>query len=195
MHNSETICFLIAILVIVLLFVLFKCKLDCSGEEKFTTGTKDKPLIEGYERSCLGNDCYGLQRTPVDYVQKHPHGWQRNPHWKANPSSKYQPLEFGPIDLTADATRLAKGELFKQYGNNWKGCGKQDGTLVNDSKNRFDLTAVGDNGARQQLNNLYNPRFGPRGITHTEQSYVEPNPFFGKLYGGAGWLVSDVLGD
>lgn len=164
-------------------------------DKKFTKGTKDKPLIEGYKRSCLAGDCYGMQRTPVDYAQKHPHGWQRNPHYKTYPGSKYQPLEFGPINLMEDATRLSEGVLFEQYGNNWKGCGKQDEYLVNDSKNRFDLTSVGDYGARQQLEDLYSLRFGPRGYTHTERSYDEPNPYYGQLYGGAKWLVANRLGD
>lgn len=153
---------------------------------------------EGYTRSCLNNDCKGLQRTPVDYAFKYPHGWQRNPHWKANPADKYQPLEYGPIDFFPGDRKLAanNGVLFQQYGQYWKGCGQPGVYLTNDEKNRFDLTNVGDYGARQQLDDMYSTRFGPRGISHTERTYDEPNPHFNKIYGGPAWLkYNDKLGD
>ena len=198
MHNSESVCLFLAILVVVILFVVFKCKLDCSGgEEKFTKGTQDKPLIEGYNRACLAADCFGMQRTPVDYAMKYQGGWQRNPHWQTLPSVKYQPLDFGPVDLEADSRRLAanNGVLFQQYGNNWEGMGSQDMSIANDIKNRYDLTAAGNYGARQQLDDLYTPRFGPKGYTHTERTYNEPNPFYGPLYGGAKYLKRNLLSD
>jgi hypothetical protein len=67
--------------------------------------------------------------------------------------------------------------------------------LTNDSKNRFDLTNVGDYGARVQLDDMYNPRFGPKGISNTERVYDEPNPYYDKIYGGSSYLVHDKLGD
>ena len=175
----------IILIVIAVIAALILCgKLTCSTRE-------------GYTRSCLGNDCYGLQRTPVDYAQKYPHGWQRNPHWRADPSNKYQPLDFGPIDFHSDLRRLDNnnGVLFQQYGNNWKGCGRNIVSLTNDSKNRFDLTNIGDYSARQTLDDMYNPRFGPRGFSNTEQTYNEPNPYFKQLYGGPNFLTQDKLGD
>lgn len=196
MKNSGLMWLLVIILVVLIVFVAGGFNLNCGGEEAYTKGEKET-LIEGYKRSCLAGDCYGMQRTPVDYAMKYPHGWQRNPHYKAKPSDEHQPLDFGPIDFYQDTRRLNanNGVLFQQYRNDWKGCGKPDVYMVNDSKNRFDLTNVGDVGARQQLDDLYNPRFGPRGITHTERSYDEPNPYYDKLYGGAGYLIHDLLGD
>jgi len=152
---------------------------------------------EGYVRSILAGDCYGLQRTPVDYAMKNPDGWQRNPHWQAKPSVEYQPLEFGPIDFYKDSRRLIenKGVLFQQYRNDWRGCGKDMEYLVNDSKNRFDLTNVGDYSARQFLDNQYNKRFGEKLPKMVEANFNEPNPYFDKIYGGSKWLIHDKLGD
>ena len=151
---------------------------------------------EGYRRSCLAGDCYGLQRTPVDYAQKYPNGWQRNPHWKSNPADLHQPLDYGPIDFYSDNRRLNEngGVLFQQYRQDWPGCGKDLKTLANDEKNRFDLENIGAHGARVQLDNLYNPRFG-NGIRNTEIDWDEPNPFYDKIYGGSGYLLHDKIGD
>jgi len=91
MGVSTTTIVLIVILILIVLFVVFGCGVSCI--------TPAMPIREGYERSELGNDCFGLQRTPVDYAQKYPNGWQRNPHWKARPQVEYQPLDYGPIDL------------------------------------------------------------------------------------------------
>ncbi len=189
---SGTVVILLVVLVLAVLFVVGKCSFSCSTKSGY-----QRPLIEGYKRSCLANDCFGLQRTPVDYAFKYPHGWQRNPHWQAFPGDEHQPLDYGPIDFHLDARRLNAnhGVLFQQYRQDWGGCGKNQVYLVNDSKNRFDLTNVGDQGAREVLDDMYNPRFGPRGISHTEQTYNEPNPYFDKIYGGHNWLVHDLLGD
>ena len=187
MHTNGGVILLVIVVIIIVLFWVGKCTLDCSG------GT----LKEGYVRSCLAGDCYGLQRTPVDYAEKYPYGWQRNPHYRANPADEHQPLDYGPIDFHSDLRRLDKydGVLFQQYGNNWKGCGKNVVSLTNDSKNRFDLTNVGDYGARQVLDNMYNPRFGPKGYVNTEMAHNERNPYFNKMYGGPRWLRNDKLGD
>lgn len=190
MKISGTTLGVLAVLVVVVLFVFSGCSLSCKSG--YSRGTR-----EGYKRATLGNQCQGMQRSPVDYAFKNPGGWQRNPHWRTEPSVKYQPLEFGPIDFYADSRRLNEndGVLFQQYRNDWKGCGRETLDMANDEKNRFDLTNVGDQGARVQLDDLYSTRFGPRGITHTERSYDQPNPYFDKIYGGAGWLKHDRLGD
>jgi len=199
MEISGTIILLLVILVVVVLFLVGGCNLSCSQKSGYAKGSQNSedPTIEGYKRSCLAGDCFGLQRTPVDYAMKYPHGWQRNPHYKANPADDHQPLDFGPIDLWADERRLNKnnGVLFQQYGQYWKGCGKPNVYLTNDSKNRFDLTNIGDQGARVQLDDLYSPRFGKPGLQNTERNYDEPNPYYDKLYGGRGYLVNDKLGD
>ena len=186
--NTNGVTILIVILLIVgVLFLVGRCKLDCT----------EKATREGYVRSCLAGDCFGLQRTPVDYALKYPHGWQRNPHYRANPRDEHQPLDYGPIDFHSDLRRLDKfnGVLFQQYGNWWTGCGKDIVYLTNDSKNRFDLTNVGDYGARQTLDDMYNQRFGPKGWNNTERQYDEPNPYYTKLYGGPSYLTHDKLGD
>lgn len=171
--------------VILLALFLFGCRLKCGSKK------------ENYTRTCLAGDCFGLQRTPVDYAQKYPNGWQRNPHYKANPADEHQPLEFGPIDFYPDTRRMNanNGVLFQQYRDDWKGCGKGGVYLTNDEKTRFDLTNLGDVGARAQLEDMYNPRFGPRGYQHNERSYDEPNPYFDKIYGGAKWLHNSKIGN
>lgn len=183
---------LCVILVVIVLFLVGGCSLSCKSG--FETG---KGIREGYKRSCLAGDCYGLQRTPVDYAMKYPNGWQRNPHWKTYPGDEHQPLEYGPIDFHQDLRRLDNnnGILFQQYGNNWKGCGRQLMSLTNDEKNRFDLTNVGDQGAREVMDDMYNPRFGPRGPNFTDQSLNDPNPYYQKIYGGPSWLVNSKLGE
>lgn len=181
---TPTVMLLIAVLILGILFVVFRCKLICNKRE-------------GYTRSCLGNDCFGLQRTPVDYAFKNPNGWQRNPHYKANPSDKHQPLDYGPIDFYPDLRKLNKnnGVLFQQYRQDWKGCGKNQVYLTNDSKNRFDLTNIGDQGARVQLDDMYSYRFGKKLPQYNERTFDEPNPYFDKIYGGRHYLTHDKLGD
>lgn len=50
---------------------------------------------EGYERSELGNNC-AKNLSLVDYA---PRGkLSDHPHYKANPHTYYQPLEYGPVD-------------------------------------------------------------------------------------------------
>lgn len=183
---------LIVILIVFILFLVGGCTLSCKSMFK-----RGNTVREGYKRSCLAGDCYGLQRTPVDYALKYPNGWQRNPHYITDPHNKYQPLDYGPVDLDAEGRRLAanNGILFQQYRNDWKGCGKQLVSLTNDEKNRFDLTNIGDHGARTVLDNMYSRRFGPKGQTFTAKNLAEVNPFFNKMYGGPAWLRNDKLGD
>lgn len=183
---------LIVILVLAILFLVGGCSLSCG--ELFTKG---KGIKEGYKRSCLAGDCYGLQRTPVDYAFKYPEGWQRNPHYITYPADEHQPLDYGPIDFHQDQRRLdnQNGVLFQQYGNMWQGCGKQLSSLTNDDKNRFDLRNIGDYGAGVVLDNMYNPRFGPKGYVNSEEAHDQPNPYYNKLYGGPDYLIWDKLGD
>lgn len=179
---------IILIVIVIIVFVMYN----------------NKSYKEGYTRSCLGNDCYGLQRTPVDYAEKNPYGWQRNPHWKAKPSDEHQPLEFGPIDFHAETRKLNEnnGILFQQYRNDWPGCGKNQEYLVNDSKNRFDLLNQGDMGARRALDNMNSPRFyrGSGVCSRNELDSICPDKYeyWGRKYGGGpryGWLHHDKLGD
>lgn len=184
--NSSGTLILIVVAVVALLFILGGCSLSCS---------KNK---EGFTVAGLGGQCYGFQRTPVDYAMKYPHGWQRNPHFKIEPSNEHQPLEYGPIDFWKDSRVLADGQLFRQYRNDWASCtgsgdGRQLGSVANDAKNRFDLTQNGLEGPRRMLDNAYNPRFGPKGPSFTSMNLMEPNPYFGKLYGGSSFLYRQML--
>jgi hypothetical protein len=172
---------IVAAFVIGLVFYKRGCKLSCNRE--------------GYKRSCLANDCYGLQNTPVDYAFKYPRGWQRNPHWEANPADKYQPLEYGPVDFFDDTRKLISGTLYKQYRNDWEGCGNSTVFLVNNEKTRFDLRNVGDVQAAVLLDNAYHLRFGPQGFNNTELTYQEPDTTQQKIYGGERWLMNDKIGD
>jgi hypothetical protein len=183
MKLSLSVIIIIILIIAAGVFLWRGCSLKCS-------------MKEGYKRSCLGNDCYGLQRTPVDYAFKYPNGWQRNPHWQANPADEHQPLDYGPVDLWADGRRLEKhnGVLFQQYRDDWQGCGKNLVYLTNDEKNRFDLRNLGDVGASSELDDMWNPRFGKYGIAYTEQLMNEVNPYFDKIYGGRSYLINSKLG-
>lgn len=177
---------LVLILVAVIAAVVFfnMCSVKCKMPER-----------EGYIRSSLGNVCQGLQRTPVDYAFKHPDGWQRNPHYQVYPGVHYQPLEDGPIDFHQDSRRLEKyGHLFQQYGQNWNGCGKELIYLRDDEKNRFDLTNVGEQGVRRQMDDFDNPAILNSQNMLTEMDFIEPSPFQ-KLYGGPEYLRNDRLGE
>ena len=156
--------------------------------------SKCNGMLEGYKRSCLGQTCR-MARTPVDYAFKTPNGWQRNPHWQANPADKYQPLTEGPIEFYPDIKNLNanNGVLFKQYGNEWKGCGKDQVYLINDSKTRFDLENLGDHWPREIMDSLPHPRLIP-GCGSTEMDHVEVDPWGDKIYGGAGYLIHEDIG-
>jgi hypothetical protein len=156
-------------------FFYFGCKVTCTK-------------TEGFQRQCLGGTCSGMQRSPVDYAEKNPSGWQQNPHYEALPSVRFQPLDYGPVDFYSDLRKLGDGEMFHQYAQDYEGVGTQIDHMQNDSKNRFDLRDIGDYQFAAQMDGLYNPKFGPQGIRNTEIDYNEPNPFFDKLYGGASWL-------
>jgi len=179
----------IAVLLVVLFFA-GGCKIMCN-KQGFSTGTQKN--IEGFQRQCLGGTCAGMQRSPVDYAMKDPAGWQRNPHYRSYPVVNYQPLEFGPVDFFRYSRELETGELFDQYRQTWLGIGKQATSMANDEKNRFDLTWMGDVGARNQLDDMYNPAFGPRGFEFTERNFDQPNPYFDKIYGGSAFLTTDRL--
>jgi len=118
-----------------------------------------KKKREGYKRSELGQDNCTLTRAPVDYMS-HP---RDNPHFKARPSAKYQPLEQGPVDLYFDQRKLTKGGIFAELSNNYRGCadncveGGGGPFYTNDDKGRFDLMDIGDYDLAEQMENLDYP--------------------------------------
>ncbi len=161
-------------------FFYFGCKVSCTK------------TTEGFQRQCLGGTCAGFQRSPVDYANKSPSGWQENPHYEALPSSRFQPLDFGPIDLWSDLRRLEYGHtdasgqedgMFKQYTQDWEGY-SQLNHMQNDEKNRGNAVNIGAYQFARTMDDLYNPKFGPKGYMNTEAQYNEPNPYFTKIYGG-----------
>lgn len=176
MSNTKII-LLIIVAGSILTFYYYGCKVTCTK-------------AEGFQRQCLGGTCSGMQRSPVDFMNKDLSGvsgggWQMNPHYEALPSVRFQPLEFGPIDFQADSRKLDNGQMFAQYSQNFEGIGQQINHMKNDEKNRFNLRDIGDYQFAAQMEGIYNPKFGPIGYRNTEIDYNEPNPFFDKLYGGA----------
>jgi len=162
-------------LVLVIVFVMKGCKIVCNNKE-------------GFQRQCLGGTCAGMQRSPVDYAMKRPEGWQQNPHWEALPTVRFQPLDFGEVDLYSDSRKLDDGEMFYQYSQGFPGTGTQIFHMQNDEKNRFDNKDIGNYAFSEKMSDLYNYAFGAPGIVNTETQYWDPNPFYDKLYGGTQWL-------
>lgn len=137
MQMSNTSILLLALLLVVVLFMVGSCVLDC------------RKSSEGYHRSELNDDSI-LQRTEVDY-QSAP---REDPHYQANPFSKFQPLGQGPIDLDKDHRKLNHQEvLFQEFGNNFRRGVKPFYPM--DSKSRFDLRNNGDVGIARMLNHVY----------------------------------------
>lgn len=144
---SPTAIILIVVLVVLVLFLIGGCTLKCNKKS------------EGYKRSELGQrQTCTMGRSPVDYAESE---WQANPHYQARPSNKYQPLEYGPVDLYFDQRKLSsRYPMFSQYRNDYKGCA--DGCLesgggqflTNDTKGRFDLRNIGDVGVARQMDYL-----------------------------------------
>lgn len=141
---------------------------------------------EGYERACLGGSCAGMQRTPVDYAQKEG-GWQQNPHYIAHPQDRHQPLDMGPVDLFEESRQIQHGTVFDQYRQDWEGKGIQTFEIANDEKNRWNLVDIGALDERRQLDDMYHPRFGEKGVVHTETTYLNPSDR-DKTYGGSQYL-------
>lgn len=152
--------------------------------------------LGGFSRAPLAEDsCFGMVRTPVDYAMS-PEGWKQDPHYKAQPSSRFQPLDYGPVDFHPDQRRLNKfgGELFQQYRNDFKGCCNLDTDLRNDLKNRQNVLDLGDISRKRRMDDAWNSRFGPnRGQPFTESVFENIDPTRQKIYGGNSWLHFDRL--
>jgi len=188
MKISSTAIVLIIVLAILLLLLIGGCTLSCSAKK------------EGYRRSSFGQQCGAISRTPVDYVFKSPDGARQNPHYKADPSNWYQPLEQGPVDTDKYTRELndKDGILFQQYRNDWPGpSGSDDETLSNDEKGRMDYGDAGDTGLRRQMDNVHGKRYGPKGKSNTEFNRIESDPHLEthRLYGGYGYHVNNKYGD
>lgn len=145
---------------------------------------------EGFSRTPLGNNAL-FRRSPVDFAMAGEYGWTENPHWIAEPSVKYQPLDFGPIDLYAEERKLNENNpyrIWSQYENNWID-GNKEVYLINDEKTRSLLKEAGDLDTARYLENEYSPRFGPRtGHTNLAMNYAQPDWSGEMFYGGKTFL-------
>lgn len=186
MANDKCVIVCVGVIVAILvLFLLFGCKVRCSS------------MREGYRPGGIASQNYGLRRTPVDFVFKGDNGYQKDPHYQTDPTSYFQPLENGPIDFEADTRRIDggfQGKVFDFYDPNYPGRGKDIHHIPNDTHTRFNLTNIGAMGKRDFLDNLYNPRFGPPGYAFTAQRFIDMDPV-PPLYGGLGFLTHDKIGD
>lgn len=157
---------------------------------------------DNFTRTCLTADsnCQFV-RSHVDYVYKDqteiPTKKGKDfPHLMGDPRDKLQPLEDNSIDLIQDEMKLHNPDLlWKQYENDWKGCGNGKPYIVNDEKTRFSLAEVGDVWLERQLYAQRTPQHGPRGKypALTEQDEITPEPF-DRMYGGGSWLP-ETIGD
>lgn len=185
MQITNTVAVLIVALVLLGLFILNGCSLKRGNDEKFT-------------RTCMTADTNcKFVRTPVDYMYGNDTDIPSKkgmefPHYLGNPTDKLQPLDHGHINLIKDEDLLWNpNKLWKQYENDFKGCGNGKPYIVNDDKTRWELREVGDEWAARILEAQHLPEHGPR-RTGNEAALVDldmlqPEPF-GPLYGGEGYL-------
>ena len=170
----------------------------------FVAGVYCKSHKDHYTRTCLrdSTNCRYV-RTPVDYAMQskddRPTGWQSNPHFKANPKDVTQPFDLAlmkngaNIDLYADERKLADPQLlFKQYGNNWAGCGNGKVSRPNDDKTRDMLREMGDESERRKLDNAVAAVhiYENAPPLRTELSDCKPDPFVMdyQLYGSPSFV-------
>lgn len=129
MKVSSTHVLLIALLVAGLLFLVFGCKIKCG-----------KTLFEGFQRTGLANGSCHMTKNPVDYMNT----WKANPHYKAFPGNKYQPLEQGPIDFHIDTRNAAAGLSFQEFSQHWDGVGDGQINVSPIPQDRSHLMTLGD---------------------------------------------------
>jgi hypothetical protein len=116
------------------------------------------------------------------------------PHYIANRTDKLQPLDHGRIDLIKDEKLLwHPNMLWKQYENDWVGCGDAKPYIVNDEKTRFALAETGDIWLHRILDGMITPAHGPvnGAPALTEQDIIQPEPYQ-PMYGGYGYLPLDI---
>jgi hypothetical protein len=183
MPINNTAAIVIIALVVLALFVFVGC-----GKGKRDNFTRT-PF--GTAETCQ------FARSPVDYINKLPNGWQANPHYRADPGSKYQPLENGPIDLYAEERKLSDPDLlWRQYGDNYIG-GTGMPYIENDETTRALLRETGDETLHMGLSNEITPRhLNSPFPTETEIDFINRDPFTAdhELYGGRNYFVNTQIG-
>ena len=185
MEISKTTAIIIVCLFIVVLIFIGGCNNGLPQKDKYT-------------RTCLtdSTNCTFV-RTPVDYAMKGSNGWESYPHYMGNPSDVSQPLEFGTPDFYKDERKLEGNQstLFKQYDNNWNGCGNGQSYIVNDAKTRSLLREMGDETTRRILDSMSSQ--GDYGPMTNDPVFTDINLVQGdlygdeKLYGGPAYFFRD----
>jgi hypothetical protein len=132
MELSSTTLLLAVVVVVILVLVIGRCKVDC-----------DKNKSEKYQRAELGQQNISMfGRSGVDnYLDP-----RNNPHYLANPGSKYGPLSNG-VDLFYEERKLDPSNgyvLYSQYDNEWSGSKHPAVNIPADQASRFHLTGMGD---------------------------------------------------
>jgi len=186
---SNAVALVIIALVVLGLFFWGGCKIGCGANK------------DNFTRTCLTADtnCQFV-RSPVDYIYKTmtsiPEKVGKDyPHLMADRTDELQPLDQSPgIELVRDENKLWNPDkLWKQYENNWSGCGNGKPYIVNDEKTRFELTEVGNEWAHRILNGQSGPRYGPPNPDRalTDLDYIMPEPF-DRMYGGSDYLPHNI---
>lgn len=166
------------VIIALLLTIMFFASKNCAGLSC---------QKEGFKITCMGSDWgQAMKRTPVDFVFSEG-GYRSDPHWQADPTTKFQPLDMGPVDFYRSERRLDEDKLFQN------GCGMITFNLMNDDKNRGDTLRRGGYQINRFMQNAPNPAFGA-GVLNTELQYQRPEPFQ-KIYGGDAYLIHDRFGN
>ncbi len=122
-----------------------------------------------------------MKRTPVTYAFRGD-GMTENPHWKADPSDRNVPLEYGGQDFWNPNPHVMPPPLTRADG------------LANDSKLRKDMVDSGDIFWHRYLNNIPVSNFQPNDGRHFESDdvYVDfrEEPLYHPSY-----HYDDVLGN
>lgn len=164
----------------------------------FVFGGGCKNQKDNFTRTCLTADTNcSFVRSPVDYAYKTITSipskvGKDHPHLMADPSDEFQPLEQG-VDLIKDEKKLWNQDLlWRQYGNDWSGCGNGQSYIVNDEKTRASLSDAGNEWARRMLDSQRLPEHGPNSSdVITEQDMIAPEPH-DRLYGGSDFLPQNI---
>jgi hypothetical protein len=130
--NNSLVLALLALTALVVLFVVARCVLSCKKADLYT-------------RRQFGQQSH-MHRSQVDYASN----LRLNPHYMANPESKYQALSEG-VDLYADQRKLDEGTMWMQYDNERP---EPPSMYPRNSKTRYDLRLSGELDAARRLDNV-----------------------------------------